>query len=303
MKPTLVIMAAGMGSRYGGLKQIDPVGPSGELIIDYAIYDAIRAGFGDVVFIIKEEIDRPFREKIGDRISRIVPVSYVYQMLKDVPKGFAPPIDRIKPWGTAHAIYSCRATLTKPFLVLNADDFYGAGVYKDMYDFMLEPSGSSMYNCCMPGYLIENTLTDNGYVARGICSVGDDDYLTWITERTRVERRDDGIVYVEGDESREILPGTTVSMNMFGFPASILDELEAMFSQFLRENADNLEKAEFFITLAISDLLERGIANVKVLRTDEKWFGVTYKEDKEQVINTIQDLIREGKYPQKLWSD
>jgi len=303
MGPTLVIMAAGIGSRYGGLKQIDPVGPSGELIIDYSIYDAIRAGFGDVVFIITEEIGLPFREMIGDRISRFVPVSYVYQKLGDVPDGFVAPAERIKPWGTAHAVYSCRKLVDKPFVVLNADDYYGASVFKAMYDYMADPGGDSQYNCCMPGYLIENTLSEHGYVARGICTVDGEGYLSGITERTRVERSGGGIIYTENGVSAAILPGTTVSMNMFGFPAGILDEFEGMFRRFLIKNAGSLTKAEFFIPLALSDLLERDIAGVKVLRTDEKWFGVTYREDKKPVADAIAGLVQEGKYPQKLWPD
>jgi len=301
MKPTLVIMAAGMGSRYGGLKQIDPVGPSGELIIDYSIYDAIRAGFGDVVFIIKEEIDGLFREMIGDRISRIIPVTYVYQKLEDVPEGFTAPAERVKPWGTAHAIYSCRGIIKKPFVVLNADDFYGASVFRDMHDFLLSSGGGAVYNCCMPGYLIENTLTDNGHVSRGICTVSEDDHLTGIIERTKVEKRDGKIVYTDNGETNEIKHGTTVSMNMFGFPAAVLDDFEGMFRQFLNDNAGKFASAEFFLTLALTSLLEHGRANFKVIRTDEKWFGVTYREDKESVTNAIADLVREGKYPKKLW--
>ena len=301
MRPTLVIMAAGIGSRYGGLKQIDPVGPSGELIIDYSIYDAIKAGFGDIVFIITEGIDGPFREMIGDRISRVAPVSYVYQKLEDIPDGFILPAGRAKPWGTAHAVYSCRNSIDKPFVVINADDFYGAGVFAAMYDFMLMPGAGEGYNCCMPGYLIDNTLTENGHVARGICTVDENDYLTGITERTRVERRGGGIIYTESGVSAAIEPGTTVSMNMFGFPVSILGEFEGMFRRFLAKNADNLAKAEFFIPLAISELLDRGAASVKVLRTGEKWFGVTYREDREQVSGAIGSMINSGKYPPKLW--
>ena len=304
MKPTLIIMAAGIGSRYGGLKQIDPVGPSGEPIIEYSVYDAVRAGFGDVIFVINKQIDGLFREMIGARIPRTIPVHYVHQCLEDIPGGCSLPTERVKPWGTAHAVYSCRELLSGPFAAINADDFYGADAFSKIRMFISDDTGDSEYRCCMAGYKIENTLTENGHVARGVCQVTSDDYLSGITERIRIERRDGAIVYSEDDGSVTVIPpGTTVSMNIWGFPGSVQSEFEESFRRFLTGGHIDLLKAEFFLPLVVNELLAQGKASVKVLKTNDKWYGVTYREDKERVKNAISALVRAGKYPERLWSN
>lgn len=302
-KPVLVIMAAGMGSRYGGLKQIDPVDEYGNIIMDFSIYDAKRAGFEKVVFIIKKENEADFREAIGDRIEKQMETAYVFQDLKNIPKGFEVPEGRMKPWGTGHAILSCIDDIEGPFAVINADDYYGREAFQVIYDYLVSHEDDGKYRFAMVGYQVENTLTENGYVARGVCEMDADGFLTAVTERTHIERRGEKIVYVEdGEEPVTIPEGTLVSMNLWGFSRGILDELSLRFPAFLnRALRENPMKGEFFIPSVVGDLIRENRASVQVLHSHDKWFGVTYKEDKKKVVEAVQELKKNGLYPEKLW--
>ncbi len=300
---TLVVMAAGIGSRYGGLKQIDPVGPNNELIIDYSIYDAINAGFEKVVFVIKEEMEAAFRERIGKRIEKRVDTAYIYQKLSDLPAGFPVPEGREKPWGTAHAVLSCREAVESPFAVINADDFYGAASFQALDNF-LKTAGDrdDIAQYCMVGFILENTLTENGHVARGICTVDPDGYLREIHERTRIEKFGDIIRYTEDGDNWVVIPkGSTVSMNIWGFTPGFFAQLEAGFLEFLDRNQANLLKAEYFLPEVVGSLLVRRQARVKVLASSERWYGVTYRQDKPLVKGAVFDLIQRGIYPENLW--
>lgn len=306
-KPVLVVMAAGMGSRYGGLKQIDPVDKEGHIIMDFSIYDAIRAGFRKVVFIIKKENEKDFRAAIGDRMSKIIEVSYVFQDLNNLPEGYTVPEGRVKPWGTGHAILSCIDEVDGPFAVINADDYYGSHAFQMAYDFLASSEeNDDTYQYMMVGYKLENTLTDNGHVARGVCVTNENGELVKINERTHIEKKDGGVAYTE-DEGQtwvEIPEGSTVSMNMWGFSKSILNELKDRFSKFLDENLDkNPLKCEYFLPFVVDELLVEKKATVKVLKSMDKWYGVTYKEDKPVVVTAIQKLKDGGLYPQKLWEE
>lgn len=303
MKPTLVVMAAGMGSRYGGLKQIDPVGPSGELIIDYSIYDALKAGFGKVVFIIKEEIKEDFHNIIGSRIEKIMDIAYVYQKLDTLPEGYYPPEERTKPWGTAHAVMCCKDEVNTPFAVINADDFYGPSSFKGIYDYLVNSSDSKdCYQYSMVGFILENTLTDHGHVARGVCTLDNEGYLKDINERTKIQKFGNIAKYTEDDDIWiEIPEGSTVSMNTWGFTPSIFNEIEARFPKFLEESKNNPLKAEFFLPSVVDSLIYEKKAKVKVLTSKEQWYGVTYKEDKPLVKKAIQKLVDDGVYPENLW--
>lgn len=305
-KPVLVVMAAGMGSRYGGLKQIDPVDKEGHIIMDFSIYDAVRAGFKKVVFIIKKENEADFKAAIGDRISKIIEVAYVFQDLNNLPEGYSIPEGRVKPWGTGHAILSCLDEVDGPFAVINADDYYGSHAFQMAYDFLSQNEEGDTYSYMMVGYKLENTLTDNGHVARGVCVTDEDGHLVKINERTHIEKREDGAAYTEDDGKTwvEIPAGSTVSMNMWGFSASILKELKDRFSKFLDENLEsNPLKCEYFLPFVVDELLTEKKATVKVLKSMDKWYGVTYKEDKPVVVAAIQKLKDEGLYPQKLWEE
>jgi len=304
-KPTLVIMAAGIGSRYGGLKQIDPVGQNGEIIIDYSIYDALKAGFGKVVFIINRNIEEAFKENIGKKIEKLVDTAYVYQSVDDLPTGFKAPEGRVKPWGTGHAVLSCRNVVDTPFAVINADDFYGPSSFQKIGNYLMNLKDmDSLYHYCMVGFKLENTLTENGHVARGVCTVSEDGYLKEIHERTKIKRFDDGTKYTEDGENWVLIPeGSTVSMNMWGFTPSIFGELEARFPDFLRKNEGNLEKAEYFLPSVVDSLISSGKAVIRVLPSEEKWYGVTYKEDKPVVKKAISDMVKRGVYPANLWED
>ena len=304
-KPVLVIMAAGMGSRYGGLKQIDPIDGDGHIIMDFSVYDAVRAGFEKVIFIIKRENEQAFREAIGDRLSRFIQVSYVFQELDNIPEGFAVPEGRVKPWGTGHAVLSCIDEIDGPFVVINADDYYGVRAFQMAYDFLTDPEAEDAAGrYMMVGYRLENTLTENGYVSRGVCVTDDEGYLRGINERTHIEKRGDGAAYTEdeGASWTELPADAAVSMNMCGFSADILEELKKRFAVFLEENLEkNPLKCEFFLPFVVDELLEEKKATVKVLKSADKWYGVTYKEDKPMVMAAVQNLKDQGLYPQKLW--
>lgn len=306
-KPVLVVMAAGMGSRYGGLKQIDPVDPQGHIIMDFSIFDAVRAGFEKVVFIIKKENEADFRGAIGDRLSSQIEVAYVFQDLHNLPKGYEVPEGRVKPWGTGHAVLSCIDEIDGPFAVINADDYYGRHAFQMAYDFLSENhEEDGIYRYMMVGYKLENTLTENGHVARGVCVTDEEGHLVKINERTHIEKRGEGAAYTEDDGATwvEIPEGSTVSMNMWGFSASILKELKERFSAFLDANLEsNPLKCEYFLPFVVDELLGEGKATVKVLKSMDKWYGVTYKEDKPVVVNAIQRMKDEGLYPQNLWEE
>ena len=302
-KPVLVILAAGMGSRYGGLKQIDPVDEQGHVIIDFSIYDAIRAGFEKIVFIIKKENEMDFKETIGARVSKFAQVEYVYQELERLPEGFTVPEGRQKPWGTGHAILCCEDVIDGPFAVINSDDYYGPNGFKMLYDFLTTEVDGDRYNYAMIGYIIENTLTDHGSVSRGVCETDGNNHLTVINERTNVIKKDDHAAYSEDKVTWVDIPkGTTVSMNMWGFTESIMDVLKDGFTKFMREEVpDNLMKSEYFIPKVVGKLVTEGKADVTILTSEDKWFGVTYKEDKEHVVNAVKKLKEDGVYPTELW--
>lgn len=303
-KPVLVIMAAGMGSRYGGLKQIDPVDEYGNIIIDFSIYDARQAGFEKVIFIIKKAIEEEFKIHIGNRISRYMDVEYVYQELDKIPQGFTVPEGRVKPWGTAHAVLCCASQIKGPFAVINADDYYGREAFQMIYDQLSRVEDDDKYQYTMVGYKLYNTLTENGYVARGVCGLDEYSCLVDIHERTRIEKHGETAQYTEDDGATwtELPESTIVSMNMWGFTRSILGELESRFGAFLEKNLlVNPLKCEYFLPFVVDELLKSGRAQVTVLKSVDRWYGVTYKEDKEMVVNAIKGLKDSGLYPQKLW--
>lgn len=298
--PELVIMAAGMGSRYGGLKQIDPVDDFGHIIIDYSIYDAIRAGFRDVTFIIKKEIEKDFREIMDKHLQgKNINVKYVFQEVDNLPCGYSVPEGRTKPWGTAHALLSALGTVDAPFAVINADDYYGANAFMKIYDFLSNVDESDgKYHYSMVGYRIKNTVTEQGTVSRGVCQC-EDGYLTEIVERTKIATEGGKIWYTEGEDDVELDPDTLVSMNLWGLTPSYLSECEARFSAFLDKNlATNPLKCEFFLPTVISELIAEDKADVKVLDNSDKWYGVTYKEDKKTVVEAFKKFIAEGIYPE-----
>lgn len=303
-KPVLVVMAAGMGSRYGGLKQMDPMDDYGHVILDFSVYDAMLAGFEKVIFIIKKENEALFRERIGDRMSRKIQVEYVYQELSDLPEGFTVPEGREKPFGTGHAVLCCKDKVHGPFAVINADDFYGRGAFRMIYDYLLNREEKDMYQFAMVGYLLENTLTENGHVSRGVCQVDGQGNLMDIQERTRIEKHGDQAEYTEDEgKSWSVLPkGTVVSMNMWGFSAGMMEELKKRFPTFLQENLDkNPLKCEFFLPFAVEEIMEEGKAKVQVLESKDRWYGVTYPEDKGTVMQAISDFKQRGIYPLQLW--
>lgn len=303
-KPVLVIMAAGMGSRYGGLKQIDPVDQDGHIIIDFSLYDAKRAGFETVIFVIKKENEDIFKETIGNRMEGIMNVYYAFQKLNDLPNRYTVPNDRVKPWGTAHAIYCCRKFINGPFAVINADDYYGVDSFQIIYDYLENHQDDDLYRWAMVGFRIENTLTENGTVARGVCEVDDQHHLVNIVERTKIKKTKDGAAYEDDNKWFELQKGTTVSMNLWGFSQSIIEEIDKGFTDFLDKGLkDNPLKCEYFIPSVVSQMLNNRQAAVEVLITSAKWYGVTYKEDKPIVVGAMQKMKDEGIYPQKLWGD
>jgi choline kinase len=301
--PALVVMAAGIGSRYGGLKQIEPIGPSGEIIHDYSIYDAKQAGFGKVVFVINREIEKEFRLHINQTIGQQCEVVYVIQELRDLPEGYSVPHNRKKPWGTAHAVLSCQGEIEAPFAVINADDFYGRKSFQTLcVHLRMVKEPEKIFDFSMVGYSLENTLTEHGHVARGICKVDEEGNLVEVIERTWIEKIDNVVKYSEDGETwTEIPRESVVSMNMWGLTPQVFDELEDDFLKFLNENHNNLVNAEYFLPDVINHLLVEKKATVSVLPTPERWFGITYQADKARVRKAIRKLIYKGVYPEDLW--
>lgn len=294
--PVLVVMAAGMGSRYGGLKQIDPVGPNGQIIMHYSIYDAWKAGFRRVVFIIKEDLLDAFRERIGNAAEKLMQVDYVFQSPDKLPEGCTMPEGRTKPLGTGHAIYCVRGVVNEPFAVINADDFYGAQAFQCLYDYLKDAQDDDKYRYCMVGYRVENTLTENGTVSRGICEADENGYLADIVERTAISRDANGVI--SDPEAGEITEGTLVSMNMWGFTPSFLDELETGLRTFMTDELPkNPAKGEYYLPFAVDHLIQNGQATAKVLQTSAQWYGVTYKEDKPVVVDALRRMTEAGLYP------
>ena len=306
-KPVLVVMAAGMGSRYGGLKQIDPVGAHGQLIIDYSIYDAKRAGFETVVFVIKHEIEETFKAAIGERLSKVINVEYAYQELTDLPEGYSVPEGRVKPFGTCHAILAARNIVKGPFAVVNADDYYGPEAFKAIYDYLsTHEDQPGCYEYAMVGYRLDNTVTEHGHVARGVCVEDENNFLLSVTERTRIEKDGENARFTEDDGAtwEPLAGGTIVSMNLWGLTRSFMDEAEARFPAFLDKTlAENPLKGEYFLPSVVSALIEEGKARVKVLRSGDKWYGVTYQADKPVVVAAIAEKTASGLYPENLWEE
>ena len=303
-KPALIIMAAGMGSRFGGLKQVTPLGPSGELIIDYSIHDALEAGFERVVFVIKHEIEDVFKEFIGNRIEKIVQTDYVFQELSELPEGYSIPEGRVKPYGTAHAVWCCRNVVKGPFIVINSDDYYGKDCFKHVYNFITKPTTDSVKHLAMAGYILENTLTENGSVSRGVVELGENNIVKGIRELTQIELRDGKPMYTE-DDGKTWTPldrESYVSMNCWGYPAGMFDlfdkELRLFLDTTLKENP---LKGEFYLPIMADKLSKEGIVDVTVLPVSDKWFGVTYAEDKPKVMAALKNLADTGVYAQNLW--
>jgi UTP-glucose-1-phosphate uridylyltransferase len=302
MKPTLLILAAGIGSRYGGLKQVDPIGPNGEAIIDYSIFDAIRTGYGKVVFVIRESFADAFKETFDSKLKGRIETAYAYQELDSfVPKELTIHPDRKKPWGTGHAILVAKDIVHEPFVVINADDFYGSAAYKMIPEFLSGAEKHDKPHYCMVGYGLKNTLSEYGFVSRGVCETDADGFLTTVVERTNIEKENGKIVcQLEGDNKMELSGNEVVSMNIWGFTPSYFRFLETYFDRFIRENASN-PKGEFYIPFVVNELINQNKIRLKVLESQDHWFGVTYKEDKEMAVNSIRNLINKGIYPEKLW--
>ena len=304
-KTALVIMAAGIGSRFGGgIKQLEPVGPGGEIIMDYSIHDALEAGFDRIVFVIRHDLEKDFREVIGDRIEKIAPVSYAFQELDDIPSGFTVPQDRKKPWGTGQAVLSVRDIVNEPFLVINADDYYGKEVFKKIHDYMTGDmdENSPVYDICMGGFILANTLSDNGGVTRGVCEVGEDEILRAVRETYNIIKTADGLTASDKEGNPvTVREDQHVSMNMWGLTPAFIKELERGFPEFLSGLKEGDLKSEYLLPTIIDQMIKDGRARVKVLETRDHWFGVTYKEDKEGVAESIRALISQGVYPEKLF--
>ncbi|MCD4698744.1 MAG: nucleotidyltransferase [Bacteroidales bacterium] len=301
MKPTLLILAAGMGSRYGGLKQVDPVGPNGEAIIDYSIYDAIRTGYGKVVFVIRESFADAFKGTFNKKLEGKIEVEYVYQELDNIPEGIPVNPERTKPWGTGHAVLVAKNVINGPFVVINADDFYGPSSYQLLTDYFKVIEDSKGENYSMVGYGLEHTLSEHGHVSRGVCEKDKNDFLQTVVERTQIERIDGKIIsQIDENTQMELTGKEVVSMNTWGFAPSFFQYLESFFAEFIKENANN-PKAEFYIPTVVNELINKGKITLKVLESKDMWFGVTYKEDKDSAVSSINALIKSGVYPSKLW--
>lgn len=303
-KPVLVVMAAGMGSRYGGLKQIDRIDDEGQIIMDFSAYDAYRAGFEEIIVIVKKENEELFRQVIGDRLSCKMKVKFAFQEITDLPSGFTLPEGRVKPWGTAHAVLACRNLIDGPFAVINADDYYGAEAFRLIYDFLTQKQDAEQYHYAMVGYELGKTVTENGSVSRGVCTANEEGKLIRVTEITHLEKKNGEIVYTkdEGKTWSALPADTTVSMNLWGFTASMLREIEQRFPVFLGKGlAENPLKCEYYLPGVVTQLLEEGKADVTVLKSKDQWHGVTHKEDKPLVVAAMQRLKEEGIYPAKLW--
>lgn len=299
MKPTLLVLAAGMGSRYGGLKQIDTLGPNGETIMDYSVYDAVNAGFGKIVFIIRKSFEKDFKEKVVSKYNGKVQVELVFQELDNLPDGYSVPEGREKPWGTNHAVLMGKSVINEPFAVINADDFYGKDGFVVLAEKLREVEKEKGHYF-MVGYHLANTLSEGGYVSRGVCSVDSEGFLTGVVERTHVERKEGHIQHQDADGWHEIAEDTPVSMNMWGFTPEYFDYSETFFKTFLDENKENI-KAEFYIPTVVDRLIADKTADVRVLKTTAKWFGVTYPEDRDFVVQKLKNLVEEGVYPSPLW--
>ena len=299
MKPTLFVLAAGMGSRYGGLKQIDGLGPNGETIMDYSVYDALRAGFGKVVFVIRKDFEEAFREVVISKYADKVPCEVCFQSVDKVPEGCTYNPERTKPWGTNHAVLMAKDLIREPFAVINADDFYGRESFQVLADYLESVEGTTG-KYCMVGYRVANTLSENGSVSRGVCATDENGYLTDVVERTKIEKVGDKIIYTEDGVDTEIAPNSPVSMNMWGFTPEYFDYVEKAFVEFLKTRGQEL-KSEFYIPTLVNDMIRSGEATCKVLDTTSKWFGVTYAEDRPQVVMKINNLVKEGVYPEKLF--
>lgn len=299
MKPTLLILAAGLGSRYGGVKQMDKIGPSGESIIDYSVYDAIRAGFGKVVFVLNPAIEKDFREIYEPRLSGKIETAFVLQEINNIPSGIEFNPERVKPWGTGHAVMMAKDVINEPFAVINADDFYGRDAYKVLSDFLITLSNHQT-NYAMVGYLLKNTLSDFGSVSRGVCSSDDKGFLTDVVERPSIVRKNGKVYYADDNTEVAIDKDSIVSMNFWGFTPKFFDQLDKDFRKFITENASQL-KAEFFIPLVVNNLIKSKEASIKVLKSNAQWFGVTYQEDKPVTIQKVKELVEKGVYPENLW--
>ncbi len=300
-KPVLVVLAAGIGSRYGGLKQMDPLGRHGEAIIEYSVFDAIEAGFEDVIFIINHKIEKDFKEVIGQRVEPYIRVQYAFQELEDIPESIKITKDRVKPFGTAHALYAARHLIKGPFAIINADDYYGKEAYMKLFDFLSDTTNDET-DYAMVGYQLKNTVTENGYVSRGICNLDTDENLKNVVERIHIEKRAKDIAYLKDEVWTTLPEETIVSMNMWGLKPSLIEEIEGSIVDFLKEAIKvNPLKGEFYLPYVVDQMVQKNKANVKVLKTNEKWYGVTYQEDKAMVVEAINQMIDEGKYPEKLW--
>lgn len=300
-KPKLVVMAAGLGSRYGGLKQMESVTAEGEIILDFAVYDAMKAGFEEVIFIIKPEMKEVFKERVIAPMSKYINTHYVFQNIDQLPEGYTVPEGRVKPWGTCHAVMACEDLLDGPFAVINADDYYGRDAFAKVYDFLT--NNTSEDTCCMAGYYVQNTLSEQGTVTRGVCQTDDNANLTGIRETKEIGWKDSIIVYPNEDGNDAVIPeGTVVSMNFWGFTATMMDEIRNGFPEFLDDAiANNPLKGEYLLPIKVGEMLEQGKVNVKVLEATDKWYGVTYKEDRDVVVEAFKRMKAEGKYPEKLW--
>lgn len=300
--PTLIVLAAGIGRRYGGLKQIEPIGPNGEILLDYSVYDALDAGFERLVFVIRRDIEAAFRQKVGRTIERQCDTRYVYQEMESIPEGFSVPRNRQKPWGTAHAVLTCRDTIDAPFGVINADDFYGRSSFRELAEFLEDVEEEGIRGCAI-GYPVENTLTDHGSVTRGVCTVNSDGSLVRIDERTNVRRFEKTVKASDDNEHWLDIPlRTLVSMNMWGFSPTLFAELDARFRQFLARDSQTLETAEYPLPEVIGDLVQEGRAHITVIPTSEQWLGVTHREDRATAQQGIRDLIARRIYPENLWA-